>query len=76
MANPSADFVLGLTSYRAGRAQEFEGLNLLQEHATKVDGVFCPVTLVKTHPSLHRSDGSMGRVLHIEKLDVLSLMPT
>ncbi len=40
--NPSADFVLGLTSCREGRAQVFQGLNLLQEHATEVDGVLCP----------------------------------
>ncbi len=33
-ANPSADFVLGLTSLREGRAQVFEALNLLQGHAT------------------------------------------
>ncbi len=39
-ANPSADFVFGLTSCREGRAQVFEGLNLCQAHATNVDGVW------------------------------------
>ncbi len=40
--NTSADFVLRLTSCREGRAQVFEGLNLLQGHATEVDGVLGP----------------------------------
>ncbi len=38
-ANPSADFVFSLTSCHEGRAQVFEGLNLLREYASKVDGV-------------------------------------
>ncbi len=34
-ANPTADFVFSLTSYRERRAQILEGLDLLQEYATK-----------------------------------------
>ncbi len=41
-ANPSADLNPNLTSCPEGRAQGFEGLDLQQEYATKVDGVLCP----------------------------------
>ncbi len=42
MANPSADFVLGLTYCRERGAQILEGLNLFQGNATKNDVVLGP----------------------------------
>ncbi len=41
-ANPSADFVIGLTCCREGGAQILEGLNLFQGNATNSDDVLGP----------------------------------
>ncbi len=42
MANPFADFVLGLTCRHEGGAQIIEGLNLNQSSITKSDDVLSP----------------------------------
>ncbi len=41
-ANPTVNYVFGLTCCHEGRAQVFKGLDLFQEYATKVDDVLCP----------------------------------
>ncbi len=48
-ADPSTDFVFSLTSCREGRAQVLEGLDLLQEYTTQVEGVLCPGTWPRGH---------------------------
>ncbi len=41
-ANPSADFVLGLSHCRKGRTQELEGLFLFRGSTAKIDDVLNP----------------------------------